>query len=189
MGGVVEDVANGIGGFVDDITGKTARNEKATAASTQANAVSKANTSYGTGSGMVGKADDYWSNWLTNPSAAYKSTLDQASNIGGALAEQATNNAVNTARGSGLNAGQAALAGGAQSSNAFTTGTLGAQDQLLNQGNTSAEGEANTGSNLMASGLGALSGVSAQQQQQAQTDVGRTDKAQAGVVSALTSKV
>jgi len=197
MGGV----ADAVGGWVGDVTGKTQREEKKQAQSTQAQNKENSQKAFDQGSGYLGqgadtvkKSTDYWNNWMTNPSGAYNATLGTAQNTGGALAGNAVNSAVNAGRASGLNAGQAALAGGAQASNAFTSGTLGAQDQLINAGMNSASSNANAGSNMMNTGAnlegigtGALNSISGQQQNQAQTDTSRNDKFWSGATQALTT--
>jgi hypothetical protein len=174
-------VGRGLGGFVDDFTGEKGRREEAKARDTQEVAKSQASSSFNQGQGMVGSAADYWNKWMTDPGAQYKVTQDQASGVGGAMAGQATNAAVNAARGSGLNAGQAALAGGAQSANAFTQGTLGAQQQMLSQGQQSAMGSANTGGSLMGKGMDTNVGIAGQEQDKAISDVTRNDKLITGI--------
>ncbi len=179
------NVGNGISGWVDDITGKTQRGDKAKAVGTQNTALANAQGTYDQGKGMVGSASDYWNNWMKNPGQAYQATLPQASNAGNAMAGMATNNAVNAARGSGLNAGQAALAGGAQSANAFTQGTLGAQSQMMDQGQKSAQGSAASGTSLQATGLGTQTDIAKQQQDQAMKTTERNDKSMAGLTAPI----
>lgn len=185
MGDFFGNLGSSLSGWWNDITGKTGRDEKAKAQETQGTVTDEAGKTYKQGAGMVGNASDYWNNWMKNPGQAYQSTLGQAANAGGAIAGQATNNAVNAARGSGLNAGQAALAGGAQSANAFTTGTLGAQGQMMNQGQQAAAGSANAGTALQGQGLGAATDIAGQQQGQSQYDTTRGDKAVAGFTKPL----
>jgi hypothetical protein len=209
MGSVVDD----IGGLANDLTGQTARDSKAAAQATQNTAKGNAADTiaqsqgvmkqgsdlYGQGVQNSDSASNYWNNWLQNPSAAYQSTLGQAQNIGGANAGMATNNAVNAARGSGLNAGQAALAGGAQSANAFTQNTQNAQGNLMGQQQQSAQGQSNLGANQTNQGLSAqnnalgqennananISGIAGQQQNQAQYDKTSNNNLIGGVLSGV----
>lgn len=175
MGSVGEDIWAGTTGAWDDFTGKTQRNARNKSNATQATLTGMANTLMDQGSASTKAASDYWNSWLNDPSAAYQRTLGQASDIGGSLAGQATNQAVNAARASGLNAGQAALAGGAQTANAFNQGTLGTQNALIGNQMTSATGQSNQGLNQQANATGTLGGVAGLQQEDYHNQQKRTD--------------
>lgn len=118
------------------------------------------------GTGLVNQGTNYFSNWMNDPASAWNKTAGTAAGIGGAMAGQATDQAINAARGSGLNAGQAALAAGANTANQFTNSTLGAQNSLIGQQNTSANTNINTGmginKNLLDNQMASASGLSKQ---------------------------
>jgi len=118
------------------------------------------------GTGLVNEGTNYFSNWMNDPTSAWNKTAGTAAGIGGAMAGQATDQAINAARGSGLNAGQAALAAGANTANQFTNSTLGAQNSLIGQQNTSANTNINTGmginKDLLDNQMASASGLSKQ---------------------------
>jgi len=134
-----DDFWKGLGNTLNDFTGQTKanvyQNETATQqakANASADLLQKQGQDYRTqGDAATGQASKYFNNWINDPSAAWNSTAGIASGIGGAMAGQATDQAVNAARGSGLNAGQAGLAAGANTANQFTNSTLGAQNSLI----------------------------------------------------------
>lgn len=189
MGSVADDVGAGIGGLWDDATGKTQRDAKKKANKTQKKLTRMATGLMDQGSASTKAASDYWNSWLNDPSAAYQKTLGQATDIGGALAGTATNNAVNAARASGLNAGQAALTGGAQTANAFTQGTLGTQNALIGNQQTSAVGQSNQGLNQQANATGTLGNVASLQQQDYHTQQNRGDNMAGQAVGTLTGAI
>jgi hypothetical protein len=181
MGSIVSDIGDAVGGVWNDVTGKTSRDAQSRANSTQDEAknnaygiITNAQGTYDQGTSSTKSASDFWNKWLDDPTSAYNSTLGTAQNTGAANAGMATNSAVNSARGSGLNAGQAALSGGAQAANSFTENTQNAQNNLMNQQQTSAQGQSQQGINQQNTGLNAqntanntIAGNGAVQQQNA----------------------
>jgi hypothetical protein len=138
-GSLFDDFFKGLGNTWNDITGGTKANmyqnelaQQQAKANASADLLQKQGQDYRTqGDTATGQASKYFNNWMNDPSAAWNSTAGIASGIGGAMAGQATDQAVNAARGSGLNAGQAGLAAGANTANQFTNSTLGAQNSLI----------------------------------------------------------
>lgn len=161
MAGLFDDIGAGLGGWLDDITGKNKRQQQASQDAIIAKqrarqegfdkTAQQLNT---TGSGMVGQAGNYWSSWLNNPTAAWNQTAGLASNAAGTQANQAARSAINMARSAGLNPGEAALAGGQTVADTFGNAYLGNQQQLIGNQQASAGSLANAGATQQNLGLG-----------------------------------